>query len=80
MPCLYVGATIHDPGDRFARHVAGYRSSTYPRHNGIEPAEAMLDGFDGAGLRDEEREPALAEWLRHQGCAVWLNRRDSLPV
>jgi hypothetical protein len=73
MPCLYVGSTVHDPGDRFEQHMAGYRSSKYPKHYGVELAQDLLDGFDDAGLREEEREAALAEWLRRQGCAVWQN-------
>jgi len=73
MPCLYVGITIHEPGDRFEQHMAGYRSSKYPKRYGVELALDLLDGFDDTGLREEEREPALAEWLRRQGCAVWQN-------
>ena len=73
MPCLYVGCTIHDPGDRFEQHMVGYRSSRYPKHYGVELAQDMLDGFDEAGLCEEDREAALAEWLRRQGCAVWQN-------
>jgi hypothetical protein len=30
-------------------------------------------GFDGEGLGDEEKQAALADWLRDQGCAVWQN-------
>ncbi|MGB7931474.1 MAG: hypothetical protein WCH04_04515, partial [Gammaproteobacteria bacterium] len=73
MPCLYVGITIHEPGDRFEQHMAGYRSSKYPKRYGVELAQDLLDGFDDTGLREEEREPALAGWLRRQGCAVWQN-------
>ncbi len=71
MPCLYVGLTIHEPGDRFEQHRAGYRSSKYPRNYGIELAQDLIEGFDGEGLSDEEKEQALADWLRKQGCAVW---------
>ena len=73
MPCLYVGLTIHEPGDRFEQHKAGYRSSKYPRDYGIELAQELIEGFDAKGLDDEEQEAALAEWLRRQGCAVWQN-------
>jgi hypothetical protein len=73
MPCVYVGITIHVPGDRFAQHKAGYRSSKYPRKYGIELALELIDGFDAEGLSDEERESGLADWLRDQGCAVWQN-------
>jgi hypothetical protein len=73
MPCVYVGMTIHDPGDRFLQHKVGYRSSKYPRKYGIELAQELMDGFDGAGLSDGQREAALAEWLRSQGMAVWQN-------
>jgi hypothetical protein len=73
MPCLYVGMTVHDPGDRFEQHRLGYRSSKYPHRYGIELAQELMDGFDGSGLGDGEREKALAEWLRRQGCAVWQN-------
>ena len=73
MPCVYVGITIHAPGDRFAQHKAGYRSSKYPRKYGIELALELIDGFDEEGLSDEERESGLADWLRDQGCAVWQN-------
>jgi len=73
MPCVYVGMTIHDPGDRFEQHKVGYRSSKYPRRYGVELALELIDGFDGAGLNNNEREAALADWLRDQGCAVWQN-------
>ena len=73
MPCVYVGITIHEPGDRFAQHRAGYRSSKYPRRYGIELAQELIEGFDGEGLDYEQREAALADWLREQGCAVWQN-------
>ena len=73
MPCVYVGMTIHDPGDRFEQHKAGYRSSKYPRKYGVELALELIDGFDGEGLNDNDREAALADWLRDQGCAVWQN-------
>jgi hypothetical protein len=73
MPCVYVGLTIHEPGDRFEQHKAGYRSSKYPRKYGIELAQELIEGFAAEGLSDEEQEAALAEWLRAQGCAVWQN-------
>jgi len=73
MPCVYVGMTVHDPGDRFEQHMLGYRSSRYPHRYGVELAQDLMDGFDGAGLADAERETALAEWLRRQGYAVWQN-------
>ena len=73
MPCLYVGMTVHEPGDRFQQHMVGYRSSKYPREYGTELALDLMEGFDGRGLPDEAREAALADWLREQGCAVWQN-------
>jgi len=71
MPCVYVGMTIHDPGDRFQQHMLGYRSSKYPREYGTELALDLMEGFDGKGLEGEEKEAALADWLRGQGFAVW---------
>ena len=71
MPCLYVGITIHQPGDRFEQHKTGYRSSKYPRQYGVELALELIEGFDDDGLSDEEKEEGLADWLRDQGCAVW---------
>jgi len=73
MPCVYVGMTIHQPGDRFEQHMVGYKSSKYPRNYGVELALELIEGFDGAGLKDNEREVALADWLRGQGYAVWQN-------
>lgn len=73
MPCVYVGLTIHEPGDRYEQHKTGYRSSKYPRRFGVELALDLIDGFDGSGLSDEEQESALADWLREQGYAVWQN-------
>jgi hypothetical protein len=73
MPCVYVGMTVHEPGDRFEQHMLGYRSSKYPHRYGVELAQELMDGFDGTGLGDAEREAALADWLRRQGCAVWQN-------
>lgn len=71
MPCLYVGITIHQPGDRFEQHKSNYRSSKYPRQYGVELALELIEGFDAEGLSDEEKEEGLADWLRDQGCAVW---------
>lgn len=73
MPCVYVGITIHDPGDRYEQHKTGYKCSRYPRKFGVELALDLIDGFEEAGLTDEEKEPALADWLRDQGYAVWQN-------
>jgi predicted GIY-YIG superfamily endonuclease len=73
MPCVYVGITIHNPGDRYEQHKTGYKSSKYPRRYGIELALELMEGFDDSGLTDEEKEPALADWLRDQGFAVWQN-------
>ena len=73
MPCVYVGITIHEPGDRYEQHKTGYRSSKYPRKYGVELALELMDGFDETGISEEEREPALAGWLRGQGYAVWQN-------
>ncbi|MGB5439234.1 MAG: hypothetical protein WBN57_12875 [Gammaproteobacteria bacterium] len=71
MPCLYVGITIHEPGERFLQHKTGYRSSKYPRHYGVELALELIEGFAAGGLSDAGKEAALADWLRDQGCAVW---------
>jgi hypothetical protein len=73
MPCVYVGLTIHAPGDRYEQHKSGYRSSKYPRRFGVELALELMDGFDDTALDDPAREVALADWLRAQGCAVWQN-------
>ena len=73
MPCVYVGLTIHMPGDRYEQHKAGYRSSKYPRLYGIELAMELMEGFDAEGLKGTQREVALADWLRDQGFAVWQN-------
>lgn len=73
MPCVYVGLTIHSPGDRYQQHKVGYRSSRYPRQYGIELALELMEGFDSAGLTDIDQEAALADWLRDQGMAVWQN-------
>ncbi len=73
MPCVYVGMTIHSPGDRFRQHRLGYRSSRYPRLYGIELALELMDGFDAGAWPEEEREAALASGLRRQGVAVWQN-------
>jgi len=72
-PCVYVGITVHDPGDRFEQHKAGYKSSRYPRRYGVELALELMDEFDATGLSNAEKEPALAEWLRSQGYGVWQN-------
>jgi len=73
MPCVYVGITIHEPGDRYKQHKTGYKSSRYPKKYGVELALELMEGFDESGLSDEEKEPALANWLRLQGYAVWQN-------
>lgn len=73
MPCVYVGMTIHTPGDRYRQHKSGYKSSRYPRRYGVELALELIDGFDEGDYPEEEKESALAEWLRGQGIAVWQN-------
>ena len=73
MPCVYVGMTVHAPGDRFQQHRVGYRSSKYPREFGTELALDLMEGFATEAMSDEAREAALADWLRRQGCAVWQN-------
>ena len=73
MPCVYVGMTVHEPGDRFEQHMLGYRSSRYPHRYGVELAQELLEGFVADRLPDAEREAALADWLRKQGIAVWQN-------
>ncbi len=73
MPCVYVGMTIHEPGDRFEQHRVGYRSSKYPRNYGIELALELMEGFERKGLNDDKQEAALADWLRDQGYGVWQN-------
>lgn len=73
MPCVYVGLTIHTPGDRYEQHKIGYRSSKYPKRYGVELALELMDGFEVEGLNGTERETALADWLRVQGYAVWQN-------
>jgi hypothetical protein len=73
MPCVYVGMTVHEPGDRFEQHMLGYRSSKYPHDYGVELAQELMDGFDKDRFGEAEQEAALAQWLRKQGCAVWQN-------
>ena len=73
MPCVYVGITVHDPGDRYQQHKTGYRSSKYPREYGVELALELMEGFDATGFADREKESELADWLRGQGYAVWQN-------
>jgi len=73
MPCVYVGITIHDPGDRYEQHKTGYKCCKYPRKFGVELAMELIDGFEATALTDKEKEPALADWLRDQGYAVWQN-------
>ncbi len=73
MPCVYVGMTIHNPGDRYEQHKLGYRSSKYPRRYGIELALELIHGFNQEGLPENEQESALANWFRGQGYGVWQN-------
>jgi len=73
MPCVYVGLSIHQPGERFLQHKVGYRGSKYPRIYGVELAQELMEGFDVTGRIDEEQEAGLADWLRDQGFAVWQN-------
>jgi len=73
MPCVYVGMTIHEPGDRYEQHKLGYRSSKYPRKYGIELALELMNGFISEGMPEKDKESALADWLRNQGYGVWQN-------
>lgn len=73
MPCVYVGMTIHDPGDRYQQHKSGYKSSRYPRKYGVELALELMEGFNANGYPEDEKEQALAQWLRDQGFGVWQN-------
>ena len=73
MPCVYVGMSIHAPGDRYLQHKSGYKSSRYPRRYGVELALELMEGFDEEAFAEADREAALAVWLRSQGIAVWQN-------
>jgi len=73
MPCVYVGITVHDPGDRYQQHKTGYRSSKYPREYGVELALELMEGFNATAVADRDKESELADWLRGQGYAVWQN-------
>lgn len=73
MPCVYVGLTIHDPGDRYQQHKSGYKSSRYPRKYGVELALELMEGFVENRYPGDEKEQALAQWLRDQGFGVWQN-------
>ena len=74
-PCVYVGQTALDPGERFRQHKSGYKAGRgiakkygmylmkrkYERLNPVPASEAL------------EREKALARHLQRRGYAVWSN-------
>ena len=73
-PCFYVGTSIYPPKKRFAKHLAGERSSWWVRTFGLHVAKrkckVRLKSVHGAR---EEVERAYAEELRSQGYGIWQN-------
>jgi hypothetical protein len=70
-PCIYVGMTGLEPIERFRKHKAGYKSSTYVRTYGVRLLPELYDGlnpmtYDEAVIAEQ----GLARRLRHQGYTV----------
>lgn len=71
-PCVYVGCTGLTPEERFARHKAGIRASTYVRKYGVRLLPrlyAYANPMPYEAAREMEVELAIA--LQAEGYAVW---------
>ena len=71
-PCYYVGMTGRTPDERFAQHLAGYKSCTLVRKYGQHLARKKFEEIPLLCHADAvQMEVSHAEALRAQGCAVW---------
>ena len=72
-PCVYVGQTAKSPGERFAQHLAGKRSSRIVREYGVQLKPRLYRNVGPLATRAEAEaaEKRLAEKLRRRGYAVW---------
>ncbi len=73
-PCVYVGATSHDPKKRFKQHKDGYRSSRIAKKYGKYLMSKEFEHLNPVPDKEgEKRERALATELRQRGYGVWQN-------
>jgi predicted GIY-YIG superfamily endonuclease len=74
MDCYYVGMTARDPKERYAQHLAGYKSNRFAKKYGVE---LMPPEFTVIKPRTYEEacrlERRIARRLRRQGYGVWQN-------
>jgi hypothetical protein len=72
LACLYVGMTGRTPAQRFAQHLAGYKSSKYPRRYGVRLCPTAYEGCNPMTFPEAQAmEKQLADELRAAGHAVW---------
>ena len=71
-PCLYVGSTGLPIAERFANHLAGYRSSRFVTKYGRKLRPDLWEGLEPMTYAAAEKmERVLAYQLRADGYGVW---------
>jgi len=73
-PCYYIGSSIHEPAERFRKHKAGHRASSWVRSHGRYVAAKKCFVIETADHTEPaRREHAYAEKLRKKGYGIWQN-------
>ena len=73
-PCYYIGSSTHEPAERFRKHKAGQRASTWVRKYGLYVAAKKCFAIETADTREPAKvEHAYAEKLRNKGFGIWQN-------
>jgi hypothetical protein len=72
MPCVYVGMTGLAVEERFANHLAGYKSNRYAHKYGLRLLPEHFECFNPMPYEAAQRmEQELADELQEKGYAVW---------
>ena len=74
--CVYVGSTGHNPEQRFAQHLEGYKSCKYVKKFGERLRPDLVPNYEKGFKNSREAEAAearLAVRLRKRGHGVWQN-------
>jgi hypothetical protein len=74
MECFYVGRSIYSPEERFDQHRRGHLNAEAVTQHGVGLRPEFFSALNPMPEKvAEEMEPALAEYLRSLGHAVWQN-------
>jgi len=74
-PCVYVGQSAHTPDVRFAQHIRGHKSSSFPKKFGLYLQKKLFENVNPLANREEAlvAEEQLANKLKRRGYGVWWN-------